>query len=113
MSWISHAFHSVGHAFKNVFHGVGQAVKSVIGIASGGMLYDGAQNVKVENGGSTPNLVAAPAVAAPEPIVGAEDESLTGRRVKKNNKGKSSLYISSGGGGYTGGGGMTGTGLNL
>ena len=111
MSWVSHALHSVGHAFKHVFKGVGQAVRATLGIATGGALYGGEQKVKVENS-SSPNLVAAPAVAAPEPVIGTEEETLTGRRVKKNNKGKSSLYIGSGGS-YTGSGGTTGTGLNL
>lgn len=111
MSWLSKTFKHVGHAFKGVFKGVGKAVAATLGIASGGMLYNGGEKVK-ESSGGTPNLVAAPAVASPEPIVGTEEETLTGRRVKKNNKGKSSLYIGAGGG-YTGSGGMTGTGLNL
>lgn len=108
---MGHVGHAISKGFKKLTHAVGASVKGVLGIASGGMLYDGGQKVKIENS-STPNLVAAPAVAAPEPIVGTEEETLTGRRVKKNNKGKSSLYIGAGGS-YTGSGGTTGTGLNL
>ena len=111
MSWLSKTFHHIGHGFKNIFKGVGKAVKATLGIATGGMLYNGAEKVK-ESSGGTPNLVAAPEVAPPEPIVGTEEETLTGRRVKRNNRGKSSLYIGAGGG-YTGSGGTTGTGLNL
>lgn len=103
--------HAVSKGFKKLTHAVGDSVKGVLGIASGGMLYNGGEKVK-ESSGGTPNLVAAPEVASPEPIVGTEEETLTGRRVKKNNKGKSSLYIGSGGS-YTGSGGTTGTGLNL
>ena len=103
--------HAISKGFKKLTHAVGDSVKGVLGIASGGMLYKGGEKVK-ESSGGTPNLVAAPAVASPEPIVGTEEETLTGRRVKKNNKGKSSLYIGAGGG-YTGSGGTTGTGLNL
>lgn len=108
---MGHVGHEISKGFKKLTHAVGDSVKGVLGIASGGMLYGGGQKIKVENS-TTPNLTAAPAVAAPEPIVGTEEETLTGRRVKKNNKGKSSLYIGSGGS-YTGSGGTTGTGLNL
>lgn len=101
--------HSISKGFKKLTHAVGDTVKGVLGVATGGALYNGSQSVKVESGANNANLVAAPAVAAPEPVVGSEEDTLTGRRVKKNNKGKSSLYI---GGGYTGGG-TTGTGLNL
>ena len=109
---MGHVGHEIGKGFKKLTHAVGDSVKGVLGIATGGALYNGTQKVKVESGANNANLVAAPAVAAPEPIVGTEEETLTGRRVKKNNRGKSSLYIGSGGG-YTGSGGTTGTGLNL
>ena len=108
---MGHVGHAISKGFKHLTHAVGSTVKGALGIATGGALYGGGEKVK-ESSGGTPNLVAAPAVAAPEPIVGTEEETLTGRRVKKGNKGKSSLYISSGGG-YTGRGGTTGTGLNL
>lgn len=109
---MGHVGHAVSKGFKKLTHAVGNSVKGTLGIVTGGMLYDGGEKVKVENSGGSPNLTAAPAVAAPEPIVGTEEETLTGRRVKKNNRGKSSLYIGAGGS-YTGSGGTTGTGLNL
>lgn len=105
--------HAISKGFKKITHGVEKTVKGVVGIATGGALYNN-KNLKVETPttSSNANIVAAPAVAAPEPVVGAEDETLTGRRVKRNNKGKSALYVNAGGG-YTGSGGTTGTGLNL
>lgn len=108
---MGHVGHAISKGFKKLTHAVGSTVNGVLGIATGGAL-GGGQKVKVENSGSSPNLTTAPAVAAPEPIVGTEEETLTGRRVKKNNRGKSSLYIGAGGS-YTGSGGTTGTGLNL
>ena len=109
---MGHVGHEIGKGFKKLTHAVGDSVKGVLGIATGGALYNGSQKVKETGNGSGANLVAAPAVAAPEPIVGTEEETLTGRRVKKSNRGKSSLYIGAGSG-YTGSGGTTGTGLNL
>ena len=107
---MGHVGHEISKGFKKLTHAVGDSVKGVLGIATGGALYNGTQKVKVESGANNANLVAAPAVAAPEPVVGTEEETLTGRRVKKSNKGKSSLYVGSS---YTGSGGTTGTGLNL
>ena len=107
---MGHVGHAISKGFKKLTHAVGDSVKGVLGIATGGALYKGDQKIKVESGANNANLVAAPAVAAPEPVVGTEEETLTGRRVKKNNKGKSSLYVGSS---YTGSGGTTGTGLNL
>lgn len=107
---MGHVGHEISKGFKKLTHAVGDSVKGVLGIATGGALYNGTQKVKVEGGTNNANLVAAPAVAAPEPVVGTEEETLTGRRVKKNNLGKSSLYVGSS---YTGSGGTTGTGLNL
>lgn len=107
---MGHVGHEISKGFKKLTHAVGDSVKGILGIATGGALYGGTQKVKVESGANNANLVAAPAVAAPEPVVGTEEETLTGRRVKKNNKGKSSLYVGSS---YTGSGGTTGTGLNL
>ena len=104
--------HAISKGFKKLTHAVGDSVKGVLGIATGGALYNGAEKVKQSSGGGTQTPVAAPSVASPEPIVGTEEETLTGRRVKRNNRGKSSLYIGAGGG-YTGSGGTTGTGLNL
>lgn len=106
MGWLSKAFHHVTHAitkpFKSVVKAVAKPALSLLGLGGGGVSYD--------SGGQQTLQVAAPAVAAPEPTEGQEEQDLI-KKKNKANKGKRALLIDTGGSGGTGG--TTGTGLNL
>lgn len=106
MSWFSKAVHKVTHAitkpFKSVVKAVTKPVASILGIGGGGVSYD--------SGAQQTLQVAAPAVAAPEPTQGQEEQDLI-KKKRKANAGKKALLIDTGGSGGTGG--VTGTGLNL
>lgn len=105
MSWLSKTFHRITHAitkpFKKVVKAVAKPALSLLGLG-GGVSYD--------SGGQQTLQVAAPAVAAPEPTEGQEEQDLI-KKKNKANKGKRALLIDTGGSGGTGG--TTGTGLNL
>lgn len=106
MSWLSKTFHRITHAItkpvKHIVKSVVKPVASVLGLGGGGVSYDSVPQQTIQ--------VAAPAVAAPEPTVGQEEQDLI-RKKNKANKGKRALLIDTGGSGGTGG--TTGTGLNL
>lgn len=110
MSLLSKTFHKVTHAItkplKHVFNGVTKAVfrpvASILGLGGGGVSYDSVPQQTLQ--------VAAPAVAAPEPTQGQEEQDLI-KKKRKANVGKRALLIDTGGSGGTGG--VTGTGLNL
>lgn len=106
MSWLSKTFHKVTHAitkpFKSVVKAVTKPVASILGLGGGGVSYD--------SGAQQTLQVAAPAVAAPEPTEGQEEQDLI-KKKRKANVGKKALLIDTGGSGGTGG--VTGTGLNL
>lgn len=106
MGWLSKAFHKVTHAitkpFKSVVKAVTKPVASILGLGGGGVSYD--------SGAQQTLQVAAPAVAAPEPTQGQEEQDLI-KKKRKANAGKRALLIDTGGSGGTGG--VTGTGLNL
>lgn len=106
MGWLSKAFHHVTHAItkpvKKVLKAVAKPALSLLGLGGGGVFYD--------TGGQQTLQVAAPAVAAPEPTEGQEEQDLI-KKKNKANKGKRALLIDTGGSGGTGG--TTGTGLNL
>lgn len=103
MSWLSKTFHKVTHAvskpFKNVINTITSAIPILGGRIGGGVSSD-----------SETLQVAAPAVAAPEPTEGQEEQDLI-KKKRKANVGKRALLIDTGGSGGTGG--VTGTGLNL
>lgn len=106
MSWLSKTFHKVTHAitkpFKSVIKAVAKPAISLLGLGGGDVSYDSVPQ-------QTPQ-VAAPAVAAPEPTEGQEEQDLI-KKKRKANVGKKALLIDTGGSGGTGG--VTGTGLNL
>lgn len=106
MSWLSKTFHKVTHAitkpFKSVVKAVTKPVASILGLGGGGVSYDSGTQQTLQ--------VAAPAVAAPEPTEGQEEQDLI-KKKRKANVGKRALLIDTGGSGGTGG--ATGTGLNL
>lgn len=106
MSWLSKAFHKVTHAitkpFTHIVKAVTKPVASILGLGGGGVSYD--------SGAQQTLQVAAPAVAAPEPTQGQEEQDLI-KKKRKANAGKRALLIDTGGSGGTGG--VTGTGLNL
>lgn len=106
MSWLSKTFHKVTHAitkpFKSVIKAVAKPVASIFGLGGGGVSYDSVPQQTLQ--------VAAPAVAAPEPTEGQEEQDLI-KKKRKANVGKKALLIDTGGSGGTGG--VTGTGLNL
>ena len=95
MSWLSKTFHKVTHAIT-------KPVASILGLGGGGVSYDSGTQQTLQ--------VAAPAVAAPEPTEGQEEQDLI-KKKRKANAGKRALLIDTGGSGGTGG--VTGTGLNL
>lgn len=95
MSWLS-----------KVWHKVTRPVTGLLKTVVGGLLGGGASRapeIKVTN--------PAPAVAAPEPIVGQESTDLVSKKKRVGTKGKRSLMIDTGGSSSSGG--STGTGLNL
>lgn len=106
MSWLSKTFHKVTHAItkplKSVVKAVTKPVASILGLGGGGVSYDSVPQQTLQ--------VAAPAVAAPEPTEGQEEQDLI-KKKRKANVGKKALLIDTGGSGGTGG--VTGTGLNL
>lgn len=106
MSWLSKTFHKATHAitkpFKRVVKAVTKPVASILGLGGGGVSYDSGTQQTLQ--------VAAPAVAAPEPTEGQEEQDLI-KKKRKANVGKRALLIDTGGSGGTGG--VTGTGLNL
>lgn len=106
MSWLSKTFHKVTHAitkpFKSVVKAVTKPVASILGLGGGGVSYDSGPQQTLQ--------IAAPAVAAPEPTEGQEEQDLI-KKKRKANVGKRALLIDTGGSGGTGG--VTGTGLNL
>lgn len=108
MSWLSKTFHKVTHAIskplRKAFKTVTKPAVSILGglLGGGGVSYD--------SGGQQTLQVAAPAVAAPEPTEGQEEQDLI-KKKRKANVGKKALLIDTGGSGGTGG--VTGTGLNL
>lgn len=107
MGWLKKVFHKVTHAItkpiKNVVKAVTKPVASVLGLGGGGVSYDSVPQQQTLQ-------VAAPAVAAPEPTEGQEEQDLI-KKKRKANVGKKALLIDTGGSGGTGG--VTGTGLNL
>lgn len=107
MSWLSKAFHHITHAItkpiSSIIKGVAKPALSILGLGGGG-------DVSYDSGGQQTLQVAAPAVAAPEPTEGQEEQDLI-KKKNKANKGKRALLIDTGGSGGTGG--TTGTGLNL
>lgn len=106
MSWLSKTFHKITHAItkplKSVVKAVTKPVASILGLGGGGVSYDSVPQQTLQ--------VAAPAVAAPEPTEGQEEQDLI-KKKRKANVGKKALLIDTGGSGGTGG--VTGTGLNL
>ena len=107
MSWFSKVFHKVTHAvtkpFRHIVKAVTKPVASILGLGGGG-------GVSYDSGTQQTLQVAAPAVAAPEPTQGQEEQDLI-KKKRKANVGKRALLIDTGGSGGTGG--VTGTGLNL
>lgn len=109
MSWLSKTFHKVTHAVSKSFKNVIKTItKPAISILGG--LVGGGGGVSSDSGGQQTLQVAAPAVAAPEPTQGQEEQDLI-KKKRKANVGKKALLIDTGGSGGTGG--VTGTGLNL
>lgn len=109
MGWWHKVTHAITKPFKAVGHAVSKLVGGVVhGVSNivGGLIGDAPRTQKV----AAPQ-VSAPAVAAPEPTQGQEEDDLVSRKRKRTAKGKRALMIDSGG--SAGSGGTTGTGLNL
>ena len=109
MSWLSKTVHKVTHAVSNPLKNVIKTItKPAISILGG--LVGGGGGVSYDSGPQQTLQVAAPAVAAPEPTEGQEEQDLI-KKKRKANLGKRALLIDTGDSGGTGG--TTGTGLNL
>lgn len=107
MGWLKKVFHKITHAIthpiKSVIKAVTKPVASAFGLGGGGRVsYEAVPQQTLQ--------VAAPAVAAPEPTEGQEEQGLV-KKKRKANVGKKALLIDTGG--SSGTGGVTGTGLNL